>query len=63
MGGDFHLHGMESIWSCLLNPWLLLKLRSPQSPQKRCVSLYHWIVDFLSAQADPTSAKCLRVTE
>jgi hypothetical protein len=29
MGGDFHLHGTESVWSCLLGPWLLLKLPPP----------------------------------
>jgi hypothetical protein len=34
IGGDFHLHGTEGVWSCLLDPWLLLKLLPPQ-PHKR----------------------------
>ena len=41
MGGDFHLHGMEGVPSCLLAFWLLSKLPSPQPPQERCVAISH----------------------
>ena len=41
MGGDLHLHGMEGVRSCLLDPWLLLKLQLPQRHrQKRCVKVW-----------------------
>ena len=41
MGGNFHLHGTEGIGSCLLGPWLLLKVPPPQPPQERCVAISH----------------------
>ena len=30
-----HLHGMEGVLSCLLEPWLLSKLLPPQPPQEK----------------------------
>jgi hypothetical protein len=34
-GGNFHLHRTEGVPSCLLEPWLLLKLPPPQPPQEK----------------------------
>jgi hypothetical protein len=36
-GGNSHLHGMEGVPSCLLDPWLLLKLLPPRPPQEKHV--------------------------
>jgi hypothetical protein len=41
VGGNFHLYGMEGVRSCLLDPWLLLKLLPPQPPQGRSVAISH----------------------
>jgi hypothetical protein len=41
VGGNFHLHGTEGIRSCLLKPWLLSKLLTPQPPQERSVAISH----------------------
>jgi hypothetical protein len=41
MDGNFHLHGTESVQSCLLDPWLLSKLLPPQPPQERHVAFSH----------------------
>jgi hypothetical protein len=41
-GGDnIHLRGTKAILSCLLDPWLLLKLSPPQPPQKKYVASSH----------------------
>ena len=41
MGGNFHLLRTKGIRSCLLGPWLLLKLLPPQPPQERRVAISH----------------------